>query len=191
MRKKKKADIELVNENQIPAIIEEQFTGLSELSKSVEASIKKAEDAQSSAKVANEKTAGLFQKKEAIESLQKATGNLADAQISAAQAQKVSFEYQKKLGEITKYLFGLGVTNIATNRMVVRELELRLKGASEEELNELARQEILGVVRQLKAQEDIMKKQEELTGRVKEHESRLISYEQKDTKQDILIEENK
>ena len=70
----------------------------------------------------------------------------------------MSFEYQKKLGEITKYLFGLGVTNIAMNRSVVRELELKLQGASAEELDEFARRELLGVVKQLKAQEDIMKK---------------------------------
>ena len=65
---------------------------------------------------------------------------------------------RRNWSEITEiYLFGLGVSNLAMNRSVVRGVEMRLKGASEEELDELARQEILGVVRQLKAQEDIMK----------------------------------
>lgn len=183
--------IENVEESQIPSIITDQFNSLQILRKNVAESTKKAQCAQLSAQQAKNKSAGLFHKKEAIESLQNATADLADAQISSAQAQEVSFEYQQKLGEITKYLFGLGVTNIAMNRTVVRELEMRLRGASEEELGELERQEIMGVVKQLKAQEDIMKKQSDLANRVKKHEGKLTEYEMKDKEHDALIEDNK
>ena len=147
-----------VSASQVPSIIQEQFDGLTALKQNVSEATKKADAAKKSAKSAKEKSAELFHKKEAIESLQEATVDLAEAQISAAQAQEVSFEYQQKIAEITKYLFALGVSNIAMNRSVVRELELKLKGASEEELDEFARQEIIAVVKQLKAQEDIMKK---------------------------------
>lgn len=176
-----------VNANQIPSIIQEQFYGLKALKDNVSEATKKAEFAENSAQAAKEKSARLFHKKEAIESLQEAIVDLADAQISAAQAQEVSFKYQQKIAEISKYLFELGVSNIAVNRSVVRELELKLKGASEEELDEFARQEIIAVVKQLKAQEDIMKKQGDLSEKVKVHETTLRKHEQKDKSQDEEI----
>ena len=142
--------------SQVPSIIQEQFNGLKALKDNVTKASQKAEAAKKSAQAAKEMSAGLFQKKQAIESLQEATADLADAQICSAEAQEVSFTYQQKLAEMTKLLFALGVSNIAMNRSIVRELELKLKGASEEELDELARREIISVVTQLKAQEDIM-----------------------------------
>lgn len=130
--------------------------------------------------------------------MQDATVDLAKAQIAAVEAQKISFGYQQKLGEITKYLFELGISNIAMNRSVVRELELKLKGASEKELDELARKEIISVVKQLKAQEDIMNKQSELSKKVGQHESELIQQQKvskelqkqsrKNTKQDKKLD---
>ena len=181
MKKNEVANIgDTINESQVPSIIQEQFNKLSVLRKNIDKATKKAELAQESAESARNNSAGLFHRKAAIESLQEATSDLADAQISATQAQEVSFEYQQKLGEITKYLFGIGVTNMALNRSVVQELEMRLQGASEKEIDEFARQEIIGVVKQLKAQEDIMKKQSDLAERVKEHEHMLASYEKKD-----------
>ena len=129
---------------------------------SVEYLTEYASKALETTKWASYKPTGLFQKEEAIEALQSATVQISEAKTASAEASNVSFEYQKKLGEMTRFLFGLGVSNIAMNRSVIRELELRLKGASVEELDALAQQELLGVIKQLKAQEDIMKKQSEL-----------------------------
>lgn len=177
-----------INESQVPVIVQEQFELLQKYKNNVDAAIQKAEQAQSSAQIAKDKPAGIFHRTEAIESLQSATSDLAEAQVSSAQAQEVSFQYQQKLGEISKYLLGLGVTNLAMNRSVVRELELKLQGASKEELDELARGEILGVIRQLKAQEDIMKKQSALSETVKEHEQRLIDLAEWEQEQDAEID---
>lgn len=173
-------EVQIVDEAQIPSIITSQCREITNLQESVNAAMEKAEKAKESADRAKGKSAGLFQKKEAIESLQSATFDLAESQISATDAQKISFEYQEKLGKITQYLFGLGVTNLAANRCVVRELELKLKGASEEELNDLARQEIINVVKQLKAQEDIMNKQNELSKKVKQHDEKLAQHQATD-----------
>lgn len=179
-----------INSNQVPLIIREQFNGLKALKDNVIEATKKAESAKKTAQAAKETSAGLFQKKEAIELLQSATVALADAQVYAAQAQEVSFEYQRKIAEIIKYLFALGVSNIATNRSVVRELELKLKGASTEELDELARQEIIAVVEQLKAQEDIMKKQGDLSKKVKANEITLRTHEQKSSEYERRLKEH-
>lgn len=168
MKKNTKKDTEVkhepifVNENDLPTIISGQINQLNELNVGVKKALADAEKARSSAEIAKKKSAGAFKKKEAIEELQSASIDIADAVKSQADAQKLSFEFQTKLADISKYLFGLGISNIASNRSVIRELELRLDHASEEELSDLARREILSVVKQLKDQEDILQKQEDL-----------------------------
>ena len=189
-------DVNSINENQMPSIIGSQFKDLIDLEKNVQEAVNMA--AQAKQKATNAQvSAGLFKKKAAIELLQDATKGLAEAQITAADAQKISFEYQSRLTEITKFLFGLGVSNLAMNRSVVRELELKLKGASDEEISDLAKNELRNVIMQLKAQEDILKKQTELTGKVKEHQGQIKeldkqidNLEEQDQKQNEKIAEN-
>lgn len=181
---------EIVDESQLPMIIEQQLTTLRQLEIEVEKAIKGAQDAKNSADNAYNKTAGLGHKKAAIESLQTATSDLAQAQVTMADAQRVSFEYQEKLGKVSQYLFGLGVSSMANNRSVIRQLELKMKGASKEDLGELARQEICNVLKQLKAQEDIMQKQEQLTQKTKELTADIRAAQQKDIQQDQLLAEN-
>lgn len=189
-------DVTKVNENQLPSIISTQFDKLTELENNVQKAVNMAVTAKEKAEEAKV-SAGWFKKKAAIKALQDAAEGSADALITMAEAQKLSFEYQTKLTEITKYLFGLGVSNIAMNRSVVRELELRLKGASEDDISELAQQELKNVILQLKSQEDIMKKQEFLTGKVKEQAGQILEIDRQidnmeatDDAQDEKIEEN-
>lgn len=168
-----KSGINSFDEKNLPDIIAGQVKKLNELDQSVRNAMAAADKAKDAARTAKNKSAGLFQKKEAIEVLQSSGVVLAEAVQSSAEAQKLSFEFQTKLAEITKYLFGLGVSNIASNRFVVRELEMKLKGASKEELSELAKQELFTVVKQLKEQEDMMLKQANLSNHVKTHEDTL------------------
>ena len=179
--------VENLSSDQVPNLINEQFTKLEVVKNNVERATSKARKAQQRAEEAKNISPGLFHRKEAIEELQTVTEEIADAQIASAEAQEVSFEYQQKLGEITKYLFSLGVSNIATNRSVVRQLQLKLRDASEKDLDELARQEIIGVVKQLKAQEDIMIKQSAMSDIVKRHDKRQNAGDAKDKEQDEEI----
>jgi chromosome segregation ATPase len=179
--------VQSVSEDMLPEIIHSQFVELEKLKISVEEAMSKAGNALESAKSAKDKSAGFFKKKQAIETLQDATYDLAKAQVSSTEAQKISFEYQEKLGKITKYLFNLGATNIAATRTVLRELEMRLRNASEEELDDLAREEVLSVVQQLKAQEDVMQKQQALSDNVKQHENVINNQDKKDKEHDRLI----
>lgn len=165
-----------VKESDVPKIIGSQFTIMQEYKENLDIAKKKALDAQEQALGSKEKKTGVFKNKTAIESLQETTLSLADAQIIAAEAQEKSFEYQKKLAEITKYLFGLGVSNIAANRIVVKELEMRLKNASEDEIDSLAREEIKNLVRELKMQEDVMQKQSLLNERIRELDEKMTLY---------------
>ena len=166
-----------LNIDQVPDLIHGKFEKVEELKKNVEKAIKKAKLAKESAEVAKDHSAGLFQKKGAIEALQTVTHDLAEAQILSAQAQELSFEYHQKIAELTKYLFKLGVSGIAVNRSVVRTLELKMNGASQEELDEFARQEIAEVVRQLKEQEDLMRKHKMLSEKVKINRDKTIEHD--------------
>ena len=168
-----RAEFSGITESMLPDIISGQIKELEGLELSIKNAVAKAEEAKALACSAKEKQAGLFQKKEAIELLQAATISLAEAEAATVEAQGISFECQKRIGEITKYLFALGCTNMAANRSVVRELKLILEGASGERLDELAKREIVNVIRQLKAQEDILNKQSELSARVREQERQL------------------
>lgn len=179
-----------ISENMLPEIISGQVREIQSLETSIKNAVSKAEAAKELAKNAKESSAGIFQKKGAIELLQAATLSLAEAESATVEAQEVSFECQKKIGEITKYLFALGCTNMAANRSVVRELKLILEGASGSQLDELAKREVINVIRQLKAQEDIINKQSELSRQVKEQEELLHGQEKElgETRAELTVQ---
>lgn len=149
---------------QLPAVIGNTFKHISEVDRKISNAVSRAEEAKKLADEASQKNAGWSffgsDKKEAIEALQSATVSQANALSDSVDANKELFNNQKKMSEALRYLFGLGVANMAANRTVVRELELKLKNASQEELSELARQEITNVILQLRAQEDMQYKLE-------------------------------
>ncbi len=126
---------------------------------------------------------GWFKNKDAIDGLQKghvklaksqkgiadAVMQLTDVQSGFAKAQAdtmealwISFEFDKDISNITKYLFLLGCTSITASQTVCRTLELKLRDASEEEISDFARAELQSVVDNLKAQEGMMQKQRQI-----------------------------
>ena len=195
-------EIEIAN---LPVYIGKQFDDFSGLDKKIQSAerqvrdaqqkadnaVKRAEEAKDKADTAQHPKDWFFgmDKTDAIKKLQEAaltfadaqtTGaeaqnSLAESQANLAEAQKRFFDYQKREGKILKGLYGLGISNMAANRTVVRELQLRLQGASEEEISDLARQEILNVIKQLKAQEDILSKQEKLKNSIADQQNELVS----------------
>ena len=214
-----------ISESELPTIVCSQFDLIKNLYDKINEAEKGSERAKlgsqkaidianiakEAAYEANKKSAKLGHKREAIESLQaaqveqsKALGIFAEAQTtqsealrSSVEAQSASFQYMEQISKSTKYLFELGVSNIAANRSVVETLKKQLECASQEELPELARQEIIVVIKQLKSQEDIMLKQVRFSGKVREHQGQLESInrqldaiEKFDEQQDIKVAEN-
>lgn len=175
-----KIDIKLptIDETQVPSLIEEQFSKMNDLKTGLEIAKKKAVDAGELAKSTKDMKTGFFKTKGTIESIQETQLILSEATMQNAYALEKTFEYQQAIADITKYLFGLGVTNIAMNRCVVKELEMRLNHASEEEIDELARNEIKNVVKELKNQEDIIKKQIDFSTKLKDFNDKLNSINQ-------------
>lgn len=199
---KENIEVMTVGEAELPSIISSQLDLIAELEAKMNAAVEKGNSAKESAASAKERSAGAFKKKEAIEALQSATVDLAEAQMSSLDAQQILFEYQRQMTEITKYLFGLGCTNISVNRAIIQGLRDGVEGKNSEKFGELAKQHMLTLIKQLKAQEDIQNKTTNLSVHLKEHEQRLDSQEEKldrkiseqskkDSQQDQLIEKNR
>ena len=162
---------------QLPTIIGDTYKNITEVDRKISNVVSKAEEAKALADIASKKEAGWSffggDKKEAIEALQSAAISQANALSDSVDANKQLFENQKKMSDALRYLFGLGVANMAANRTVVRELELKLQNASKEELSELARQEITNVILQLRAQEDMQYKLENHNRILREHKGEI------------------
>ena len=168
--------------DKLPSVISISLDKIKNADSKVQESIKRARWAKDLAKEAASKNTKWSwdgsNKKEAIEALQKSTVSISDAQGSLTDAMKQFLESQKTMAEVTKYLFGLGAMNIAANRTVVRELELKLRNASEEELSEMAQQELNNVIEQLKTQQDLqdrLDKQKRIIERLESEINRFYS----------------
>ena len=191
-------EMKSVNIANIPDIIADRMEGISALEKEVKNSDDSAKSAMEYVGTQmtryEEKGFWIFKHrsgntKDIIEDTQEAIEKLAKAQQVSVSAMKKSFEFQRKLADTAKYLFMLGCVNIASNRATVREIEMRLSGASKNEISEMARREMMNVLKQLKAQEDILKKQEFLSSKVKENVTRLDEKDTIDKEQSERLEE--
>lgn len=133
----------------------------------------RAQKALSAADEASKKSAGFGKKKKAIEALQVAQKEQSLATETNAQAITKISMLQERIIEATKALFALGISNVAANRSVYRQLELRMKGASEQELSDFARNEVLAVMQQLNEQQDMMARHNKLSEKVHEQNDLL------------------
>ena len=97
------------------------------------------------------------------EQAQKVVEYAIDAIDNNALATKALFNNQILLANASKQLYALGVMGIASNRIVVREIRLRLKNASQEELDDLARKELENVVNELEKQKALEEKVDHIT----------------------------
>ena len=173
------------NPQLLPKVIEEQIDSLKDFENKKKDAEKKAAIAKRAANEAKKVQLKWYKSdKNAIESLQTACSQLSDATTALVDAQAMAFLSQKKLTDVTKFLLGLGLTNVATSRMIIRELELRLKNASEEQIDELARQELENVVKQLKAQEDMQSRIEKHANALHEHDNCLSTINERLKQQD-------
>ena len=97
------------------------------------------------------------------EQAQKVVEYAIEAIDNNALATKALFNNQILLANASKQLYALGVMGIASNRIVVREIRLRLKNASQEELDDLARKELENVVNELEKQKALEEKVDHIT----------------------------
>ena len=133
----------------------------------------RAQKALTAADEASKKSAGFGKKKKAIEALQAAQKEQSLATETNTQAITKIAMLQERIIEATKALFALGISNVAANRSVYRQLELKMKGASEQEFSDFARNEVLAVMQQLNEQQDMMARHNKLSEKVHEQNDLL------------------
>ena len=171
----------------LPQLITQEFDKISKLEERVQKARDSAVSAKESARIASNKSASLGHKKEAIEALQSSNLELAKANGDIIDALDVSFDYQKQLGQITQYLFLLGVSNIAYTKFVIQQLKEELKKAPKDKLSDTAREEIIKVIRRLKEQEDLALRMSEQGDALKKHEGKISTLIQSQQSQDDRI----
>ena len=171
----------------LPQLITQEFDKISKLEERVQKARDSAVSAKESARIASIKSASLGHKKEAIEALQSSNLELAKANGDIIDALDVSFDYQKQLGQITQYLFLLGVSNIAYTKFVIQQLKEELKKAPKDKLSDTAREEIIKVIRRLKEQEDLALRMSEQGDALKKHEGKISTLIQSQQSQDDRI----
>ena len=184
-----------VNEEDLPDIISEQFKRIIEIDQKIQTATEKCE---SSKQMADKMIlAKMLNQKDAINSTQDAVRSLAEAQATLSEAQKMLFESQQKMAEGMRYLLVLGASSIAMNRVVIAELEAKLKQASKEQLSAKAREELIGVIKLLREQESAFSKQDRMSDDIKTHSRELetihrvdAAQDETDKRHDALIAEN-
>ena len=177
MEKEEKLDILNIPESEVPAVINEKFSQLAKIKNEVQYLQSSSIEIKNNAVVAKNKKVGLFNKKNAIKDLQTLTVDISNNQVANAEITNKILIYQQKTAEIMKFLLGLGVTNLATNRAVVKQLKDRLASAQDGSVDEYEEKEILSVLRQLKAQEDILEKQARMGERFNELNDKICKTE--------------
>lgn len=160
-----KLNHEIVNKIDAVVTIDEEYQNAMRAAKRAELS---AQMAKSAADDAAGKSAGFGKKKKAIMALQQSGKEQAEGLTAVSIAQKKTLELQEKLVEATKVLFMLGTSSLAANRSVYRQLELKMKNASEEEISDFARKELDDVLKQLNDQKDLFEREKELKNLVRE-----------------------
>lgn len=166
--------IESISIEDLPAVISESFENVKYIDKCIQETRVKSEESLKLAKSQKAvKGLGVFSK-EALESTQVAVKTLAETQIVLVDTQKELFFAQQKMAECMKYLFALGVSNLSMTRIVIAELESKLKQAENEELSQTARDELLDVVRRLRRQESIFIKLDEQDKDIKNASKKII-----------------
>jgi len=81
---------------------------------------------------------------------------LADSQTALLQVQETQMAYQHQIADATKFLYGLSAYNMASTQSICINLQAVLSGASKEKLGEMAQQQLLSAMDQLKNQENTM-----------------------------------
>lgn len=163
---------------QVPEFISNSIVSLRTIQQRIQETQKKAEDAKEEAEEAWLVKVGFWHSSTpALEALQKAGKCQSEAVIGISECQELLFKQQYILAQCTKYLFMLCCANLANAKIAVNEIRMRLQEASEDEISEMARNELQKTMHQLKQQIDLLEQQERLKSKVDKIESKLKTLE--------------
>jgi hypothetical protein len=165
-----------VSPEQLPEVIREQVKVMEVLDQRITQAKEKVVAAQQKANEAHHKIK-VFRKKQSIEDLQVAVLAQSEAIAAEDEAMRISFLNQKMLADVSTGLLALGLANLVSNRTVFQRIKDQLQQASEEEVNEHAREELKKIVSQLKAQEDIYSRLERQAKIIEDIQEKILHIE--------------
>lgn len=169
------------------AVVDGKFAELTAIHGEVEDAKKEAANNLEAAKSNANAGAHVLFNKETVENLQQVTASLAESQAKSAEISARLLEYQKKTNEVLKYLLSLGVANLANNRAIVSYLKQKLSEGEAKQFDETEQEEILSVIQQLQAQQDLWAKIDALKEKNKEQAEEIASLakENEETKAEL------
>lgn len=109
------------------------------------------------------------------------------SQEALLNVQEKQMRYQEQIADATKFLYGLSAYNMAASQSVLINLKAVLEGASKEKLGEMATQQLLMAMDQLKNQENIVKRLKANEGDISAQGKRINSIEQIDVIQNAAL----
>ena len=153
--------------------IDGAISSIDKLSREIKTAENKVHTAIQEAKKAKDNGVSCFRKRSAIEALQAVAVAQAVALESSITASKALFENQQQIADAVKHLYIICAGNLAATRVAIKEVRMRLEGATEASLSQMARQELYAAMLQLKAQEDFMVRIDNLANIIREHRDKL------------------
>ena len=158
---------------EIPGAVIACIDSLSTINKKVQDAANAAENAKQDANLAAAVKPGFFNKGKVIEGLQDAMKGMSAAQIEQSAAMQALLKYQQQIATTMKFLVQLGTGSMAATRIVYKQMQMQMRGASVQELDEMAKQELKNTLRQLKNQLDMMEQQERTQNAVKKNQDSI------------------
>ena len=166
-------EISSKSENEISLELEKRFQGFLEAKQSLEDIEKNAIKAQERIEKSKERKTGIFNKGKKIDEIENILVDMANNGVDSVKMSQRMLELQQKQSQELRFVLMLGLSNLASNRATVHFLKEKLENKKGIKLSSIEKEEILSTIKQLKEQEDIFIKQENLTNKVKENAKRV------------------
>lgn len=189
--------IEKMDLSELPNIIDSQVERIEVLGVKIKDAMDAAEAAKNVADEAEKIPAKIGHRREAIKKLQEAGQRSAEAIGETVDAVKLSFEYERQLGEISKFLLAIAACSaVHTDRAIERINNAIQNRPANKPLNDVARERLQQIIDQMTVQGDTIKKQEALEQEMKEKDAKdneqskqIREMAEDDDRQDALIED--
>lgn len=166
-------EISSKSENEISLELEKRFQGFLEAKQGLEDIEKNAIKAQERIEKSKARKTGIFNKGKKIDEIENILVDMANNDVDSVKMSQRMLELQQKQSQELRFVLMLGLSNLASNRATVHFLKEKLENKKGIKLSSIEKEEILSTIKQLKEQEDIFIKQENLTNKVKENAKRV------------------
>lgn len=189
--------LEKIDLSELPNIIDSQVEKIEVLGDKIKDAMDAAEAAKNVADEAEKIPAKIGHRREAIKKLQEVGQRSAEAIGETVDAVKLSFEYERQLGEISKFLLAIAACSaVHTDRAIERIDNAIQNRPANKPLNDVAKERLQQIIDQMKVQGDTIKKQEALEQEMKEKDAKdkeqskqIREMAEDDDRQDALIED--